>query len=243
MHKSYLNWSSGKDAAMALYLIQNTSEYKVEKLVTTVNSELDRVSMHGLRTELLIQQAKSLEIPLQLIKLNGNVSMEQYNSVMTAEVANLVSEGFTHCIFGDIFLKDLKKYREEQLIPVGITPIFPLWKMNTKKLMLEFLEQGFKAITVCVNAKMLDKSFCGREIDEAFLEQLPPNVDQCGENGEFHTFVYDGPNFKEPVIFEVGDIIERKYEPSKDAKDGFKDEPKSWDTAFWYCDLHPKSKQ
>lgn len=245
MFKSYINWSSGKDAAMALYLIQNKTvlDYKVEKLVTTLNSEVDRVSMHGLRKDMLIQQAKCLNIPLQLINLNGNVSMIQYNTIMAATVKDLVAEGYTHSIFGDIFLEDLKKFREEQLIPAEITPIFPLWKMNTKKLMQGFLEKGFKAITVCVNAKVLDKSFCGREIDSAFLEQLPPNVDPCGENGEFHTFVYDGPIFKEPVKFEVGEIIEKRYEPSKSADDCFKDEPRSWDTAFWFCDLIPKSNQ
>ncbi len=240
MPKSYLNWSSGKDAAMALYLIQNNKEYNIEKLVTTVNSEVDRVSMHGLRTELLFQQAKSLGIPLELIKLHGTVSMEVYNTVMAKAVTKLVSEGYTHSIFGDIFLEDLKEYREEQLKPIGITTVFPLWKMDTKKIILEFIELGFKAITVCVNAKVLDESFCGREIDLEFIRSLPSNVDPCGENGEFHTFVYDGPNFKKPVIFEVGEIMERKYTASKTDKDCFKDKPRSWDTAFWYCDLLPK---
>jgi uncharacterized protein (TIGR00290 family) len=240
MFKTYLNWSSGKDAALALYLLQNNKEYTIEKLVTTVNSEVDRVSMHGLRKDLLIQQAQSLEIPLQLIELDGTVSMEEYNSVMKKSVSQLVVEGFTHSVFGDIFLEDLKKYREEQLETVGITAVFPLWKKDTKELILEFIKLGFKAITVCINAKVLDKSFCGREIDLEFIESLPANVDPCGENGEFHTFVYDGPNFKEPVKFEVGEIIERTYTASKSDKDCFKDKPQSWDTAFWYCDLIPK---
>ncbi len=240
MYKTYLNWSSGKDAALALYRIQKSEEYKVERLVTTVNSEVDRVSMHGLRTELLIQQAESLGIPLELIKLPGTVSMEHYNSVMTEAVTKLVSDGYTHSIFGDIFLEDLKHYREEQLEPMGITPLFPLWKMDTKELILEFIELGFKAITVCVNAKVLGKSFCGREIDLEFIKSLPPHVDPCGENGEFHTFVYDGPNFKEPVKFEVGEIIKREFTASKKDTDCFKDKPHSWDTAFWYCDLISK---
>ena len=240
MFKTYLNWSSGKDAALALYRLQNSKEYTIEKLVTTLNSEVDRVSMHGLRKELLIQQAQSLGIPLQLIELDGTVSMEEYNAVMKKSVSQLVTEGFTHSVFGDIFLEDLKKYREEQLKTVGITAVFPLWKNDTKELILEFIKLGFKAITVCVNAKVLDKSFCGREIDLEFIKSLPLGVDPCGENGEFHTFVYDGPNFKAPVKFEVGEIIERKYSPSKSDKDCFKDKPQSWDTAFWYCDLIPK---
>ncbi len=240
MFKTYLNWSSGKDAAFALYLLQNNKDYSLEKLVTTVNSEVDRVSMHGLRTELLIQQAQSLEIPLHLIELNGTVSMEEYNAVMKENVNQLVVEGFTHSVFGDIFLEDLKRYREEELSSIGIMPVFPLWKKNTKKLIIEFIELGFKAITVCVNAKELDKSFCGREVDKKFIESLPDMVDPCGENGEFHTFVYDGPNFKQPIAFDIGEIIERKYTPSKTDKDCFKNKPKAWDTIFWYCDLIPK---
>lgn len=239
MNKAYLNWSSGKDAAFSLYRLQNSKEYQIEKLVTTVNSEVDRVSMHGLRTELLIKQAASLGLPLTLIKLNGSVSMETYNTVMAEAVEQLKSEDYTHSVFGDIFLEDLKKYREEQLEEIGIEAVFPLWKKDTKELITEFIELGFKAITVCVNAKVLDKSFCGREVDLEFIKSLPENVDPCGENGEFHTFVYDGPNFKEPIKFKVGAIIEKKYSPSKDESDCFKEKPQSWDTAFWYCDLLP----
>lgn len=241
MYKTYLNWSSGKDSALALYLLQNSKEYQVDKLVTTVNSEVDRVSMHGLRTELLTQQAESLGIPLELIELNGTVSMEAYNATMAQSIKSLKSEGYTHSVFGDIFLEDLKKYREDNLKKIGIEAVFPLWKIDTKKLITEFIDLGFKAITVCVNAKVLDKSFCGREVDLEFIESLPTNVDPCGENGEFHTFVYDGPNFKEPVSFEIGDIIEKRYAPSKTEDDCFKDKTRSWDTAFWYCDLLPKT--
>lgn len=242
MFKTYLNWSSGKDAAFALYRLQKSKEYNIEKLVTTVNSEVNRVSMHGLRTGLLIKQAQSLEIPFQLIELDGTVSMEEYNAVMKVNVNQLVVEGFTHSIFGDIFLEDLKKYREEQLKTIGILPVFPLWKKDTKELIFEFIELGFKAITVCVNANALDKSFCGREVNREFIASLPYNVDPCGENGEFHTFVYNGPNFKQPIGFEIGEIIERIYSPSKSDtdKDCFKAKPRSWDTAFWYCDLIPK---
>lgn len=240
MNKTYINWSSGKDAAFALYKMQQGREYTVEKLVTTINSELDRVSMHGLRKELLLQQAESIGIPLKLIALNGTVSMEEYSAVMTDAVMQLKSEGFTQSVFGDIFLKDLKEYREHQLKSVKITPVFPLWKMDTKKLITDFISVGFKAITVCVNAKVLDKSFCGREVNLEFINSLPENVDPCGENGEFHTLVYDGPNFKEPVKFDLGEIVKKKYSPSKTEDDCFKDDIQTWDTAFWYCDLLPQ---
>jgi uncharacterized protein (TIGR00290 family) len=240
MEKAYINWSSGKDAAFALYKTQKEQKYKVEKLITTVNSELDRVSMHGLRKELLLQQAESLEIPLQIISLNGNVSMQNYDEIMKSEVSKLIVDGFTHSIFGDIFLEDLKEYREKQLANVGLKAIFPLWSENTRELMNDFISAGFKAITVCVNAKLLDKSFCGRIIDHQFLEDLPKNIDPCGENGEFHSFVFEGPIFKTPVNFEVGEIIEKQFSPSEDEKDDcFSNKIKSWDTRFWYCDLIP----
>ncbi|WP_034923058.1 diphthine--ammonia ligase [Gillisia sp. CAL575] len=239
MYKSYLNWSSGKDAAFSLYKIKKGGVFKVEKLITTINSEVDRVSMHGVRKDLLLRQAESIGIPLELIALDGTVSMEEYNSIMAEAVTKLRSEDYSHAIFGDIFLEDLRTYREEQLKKVGISAIFPLWKKNTKHLITEFIELGFKAITVCVNAKVLDKSFCGREINLDFIKSLPANVDPCGEHGEFHTFVYDGPNFKEPVRFEIGEIIEKKYSPSKTEDDCFKNKTESWDTAFWYCDLLP----
>lgn len=242
MKKAYVNWSSGKDAAFALYKIQTSGAYNIRKLVTTVNTEVERVSMHGLRKELLHQQAESIGIPLQIIGLKGTVSIEEYNAAMAEAIAQLKAEGFTQSIFGDIFLEDLKAYREKQLKSVKITPVFPLWKKDTKQLITEFIEQGFKAITLCVNAKVLDKSFCGREVDLEFINSLPEHVDACGENGEFHTFVYDGPNFKEPVNFNIGEIIERKYSPSKKESDCFKDDVQSWDTAFWYCDLLPEKK-
>lgn len=242
MSKAYLNWSSGKDAALALYKIQENKEFSIDKLITTINSEVDRVSMHGLRQELLIEQAESIGIPLQLIELHGNVSMETYNTVINEAVSQLKSENFTHSVFGDILLEDLKKYREDQLEKIGIEAVFPLWKKDTKDLIMEIIDLGFKAVTVCVNAKVLGKEFCGRVVDMDFVNSLPPNVDPCGENGEFHTFVYDGPNFKNPINLEIGDIVERHYSASKDGDDCFKEEPESWDTAFWFCDLLPKHK-
>lgn len=240
MKKAFLNWSSGKDAVYALYLLQEKNEVSVEKLVTSVNSETNRISMHGLRKELLVKQAESLGLPLHIISLPGNVSMSVYNEVMQKETDLLKSEGFTHSVFGDIFLEDLREYREQQLQKAGLQAVFPLWKMNTKDLMQEFLKAGFKAITVTVNSSVLDKSFCGRIIDEAFLYDLPENVDPAGENGEFHTFVFDGPNFSFPIGFRRGEIVEKVYESSGNKKDDcFTDGQKSWDTRFCYCDLLP----
>jgi uncharacterized protein (TIGR00290 family) len=240
MGKAYLNWSSGKDAAFALYILRQKGDLKISKLVTTLNTEVDRISMHGVRRELLEEQARSLGIPVHQIPLGGNVSMATYNRIMQEQVELLKNEGYTQSIFGDIFLEDLKVYREEQLKKVGITAVFPLWKRDTCQLIEEFLKAGFKAITVCVNAKVLDESFCGRIIDRDFIDALPDGVDPCGENGEFHTFVFDGPIFKDPVKFEIGEKVQRTYQASEKKEDNcFSDKEKTWDTSFWYCDLIP----
>lgn len=239
--KAYLNWSSGKDAAFALFLLQQENKIQVKKLVTTVNSESNRISMHGVRKELLERQAQSLQIPLQVINLHGNVSMEVYNTTMEAAVLKLKDEGFTHSVFGDIFLEDLKEYRENELKKVGIEAIFPLWKKDTGELISDFISAGFKAVCVCVNSKQLDASFCGRIIDEEFLSDLPEGVDPCGENGEFHTFVFDGPVFSKPIDFVIGEKVQKTYITNGDDEDNcFTDKKRSWDTGFWYCDLIPK---
>ena len=242
MKKAYLNWSSGKDAAFALYKLQSYGDIKVEKLVTTLNSEVDRVSMHGVRKELLLLQAESIGLPIDIIALEGNVSMEIYNTKMRLAVSKLLEEGYTHSVFGDIFLEDLKEYREKQLAGVGLKGVFPLWKKNTHQLITDFIASGFKAITVCINSKVLDRSFCGRIIDHEFLADLPPGVDPCGENGEFHTFVFDGPIFKNPIAFEIGEIVQKSYTAHEDDEDNcFSSDEKSWDTSFWYCDLIAKN--
>ncbi len=241
MHKTYFNWSSGKDSSLALYKILLQKEYNISKLLTTVNQDYGRVSMHGLREELLDQQVRSIGIQLEKIKLPAQVSMNLYNQVMEKSVMQLKEEGNTHCVFGDIFLEDLRSYREDQLKNVGIQAVFPLWKMNTRDLFFEFIDLGFKAITVCVNTKYLDESFCGRILDKKFIDDLPSNVDPCGENGEFHTFVFDGPIFNQPINFEIGEKVLRGYEPSDDDDCFTNDEDKNWDTSFWYCDLVPVS--
>lgn len=241
MEKVYFNWSSGKDSALALYKILNQSDFQVDFLLTNINEEFDRVSMHGLRKILLEKQAQALGIPLRTILFPGNVNMKTYDTIMANTMEMIVAEGYQKCVFGDIFLEDLKKYRDSKLETVGITGIYPLWKKDTKTLLKELIALGFKAITVCVDAKHLDKSFVGRIIDEQFIADLPEGVDVCGENGEFHTFVFDGPIFKQPVEFTIGEIVHRTYEPAKNDDDNCYQHNKetNWNSGFWYCDLIP----
>ncbi|SDS29776.1 diphthine--ammonia ligase [Christiangramia echinicola] len=241
MTKAYLNWSSGKDSALSLYYSKKQKEYKVEKLLTTINKDIDRVTMHGVRIKLLLQQAEELGLPIQISELSAETNMEEYNRKMKEATDSLLNNGYTHSIFGDIFLEDLKKYREDQLKSVGLTPVFPLWKKNTRGLISEFIDLDFKAVVVCTNSKYLNDSFCGRIIDHQFVLDLPENVDPCGENGEFHTFVFDGPVFNSPVKFEIGEKVNRSYKPTKDNDDNcFQENDESWDTEFCFCDLIPK---
>ena len=233
--KIYFNWSSGKDASLALYHLQKEGKYSVERLLTSMNSHHDRVSMHGLRRELLDQQIKSIGIPGTTIELPEEPTMEDYNQIMSDAVMQLKSDGFADCGFGDIFLEDLRAFREEKLKPYDITAHFPLWKRDTKEIISEFIELGFKAVVLCVKSDLLDESFVGREVDQSFINDLPSNVDPCGENGEFHTFCYDGPIFSEPVKFEIGENVYRSYTAPKndDEKEG------ASDLGFWFCDLIP----
>ncbi len=240
MKKAYFNWSTGKDSSLALYHILKDKEYNVTQLVTTVNKDYERVSMHGLREALLDAQAERLQLPLQKIYFPAEVSMSSYDETMKKATSSLVDKGFEYGIFGDIFLENLRNYREEKLKEVGITGVFPLWKQDTKALLKELLALGFKAITVCVNAKLLDESFVGRILDESFLNDLPDTVDPCGENGEFHTFVYDGPIFSSPIDFTIGEKVLKTYAASKKDEDSCATDDSAWDTAFWYCDLIPK---
>lgn len=185
--------------------------------------------MHGLRRELLEQQIEAIGIPAKFAELPAMPNNNQYEAIMKDKVAELLEEGYEYTAFGDIFLEDLKAYRENQLAPYGIKTIFPLWKKDTAKLLHEFIDQGFKAITVCVDGSKLDSSFAGRLIDKKFITDLPQDVDICGENGEFHTFCFDGPYFKTPVAFTKGETILREYNTN-----GHK-------SAFWFCDLIPNN--
>lgn len=236
--KAYMNWSGGKDSSLCLYHAMQ-QRLPVQALLTSVNKVHNRVSMHGVRNELLFKQAQEINLHLHTIELPEQPGMQEYEKLMAEKVAQLKAAGFTHSVFGDIFLEDLKKYREEKLQALNIYSIFPLWKRDTKELMHEFLALGFKAIIVCVNEKVLDKSFCGRLIDESFVQQLPDNVDICGENGEYHSFVFDGPIYKNPISITKGEMVYRKYEAPKN-EDGncfLKDDVPQY--GFYFCDLLP----
>lgn len=229
---AYMNWSGGKDCSMALYRILKNPGYQVGTLLTSLNSVHDRVSMHGLRRSLLKRQADAIGLPLQTIELPEQSNMEEYDQLMFAKVSELKTHGYTHALFGDIFLEDLRMYREQQLKKAGMHCVFPLWQQDTTALLREFIELKFSAIVICVNEKLLDKSFCGRLIDESFLNDLPPNVDPCGENGEYHSFVFDGPIFKHKVECIKGEIVRRTYPAPKASTD-----EKATEYGFYFCDL------
>jgi uncharacterized protein (TIGR00290 family) len=231
---AFFNWSGGKDSALALYKVLQVDQYNLKYLLTNVNAAHDRVSMHGVRRNLLEMQAASIGIPLQTIELPEQPTMQQYEEQLLHQIKKLKSAGCSKAIFGDIFLEDLKCYREQKLKEVEIECIFPLWKIDTKQLMHEFIVLGFKAIIVCVNEMYLDKSFCGRLIDESFVNDLPENVDACGENGEFHSFVFDGPIFKQPINFIKGDVVYKTYDAPK-----INDNNSQSNYGFWFCDLLP----
>jgi uncharacterized protein (TIGR00290 family) len=228
MKKAFFNWSGGKDSSLALYHILKQKELSIEYLLTNLSAEHNRISMHGVSFELLKMQAESLGFPLETMRIIKDATMDDYGKQVTEKMDFFTKQGINNCVFGDIFLEDLKVYRENQLKPVGIKAHFPLWKRPTIDIINEFIELGFKAKVVSINAKLLDKSFAGRELNQSFIEDLPDNVDVCGENGEFHSFVYDGPIFKNPIPIEVGDIVKREYKS---------DENSEWDNAFWYADL------
>ncbi len=193
--------------------------------------------MHGLRRELMEVQLSAIGIPYSTVELPENPSMEEYNNAMETTVIKLKNKGFTTAAFGDIFLEDLRKYREEKLATVSIKALFPLWKKDTHLLSKSFIEAGFKAIVVCCSAQLLNESFIGRIYDADFIESLPADVDPCGENGEFHTFCFDGPLFSHPVKFTKGEVIKRTYKNPSTCKNNDTTTPS--EIGFWYCDLLP----
>lgn len=235
--KAYMNWSGGKDSSLCLHKILQDDRYSIDSLLTSVNAAHNRISMHGVRRELLNAQAASIGLPLHTIELPEQPGMQEYEQAMLQQVNTLKATGYTKAVFGDIFLEDLKVYREQKLATVDMECVFPLWKIPTQDLMREFLELGFKAILVCVNEKFLDKSFCGRLIDESFVRDLPPNVDVCGENGEYHSFVFDGPVFNHPIPYTKGEIVYRRYEAPQTSDNSCNpmDQPSTY--GFYFCDL------
>jgi uncharacterized protein (TIGR00290 family) len=202
-------WSGGKDSALALHEILQSLDYEVASLLTTLTADYDRVSMHGVRRTLLELQAQALRLPLHQVFISKESTNEEYESQMEAALAHFRPLGVSSVVFGDIHLEDVRKYREDNLARAGMTALFPLWGRDSAEVATTFVELGFKAIVTCVDLKTLAKDFCGRVIDRHFLAELPDGVDPCGENGEFHSFVFDGPTFTRTVLFAVGETVQR----------------------------------
>jgi uncharacterized protein (TIGR00290 family) len=203
--KTLLAWSSGKDSAWTLHVLRKQGVV-VDALLTTINEAMDRVAMHGVRRELLEMQAEVVGVPLWKVPLPWPCSNDDYESRMADACKRAVAEGFTHMAFGDLFLRDVREYRERQLAGSGLTPLFPLWGIPTPELARHMISGKLRARLACVDTRTLDESFAGREFDAALLEELPAAVDPCGENGEFHSLVYDGPMFRAPLAIEAGEI-------------------------------------
>ena len=250
MTRAIFNWSWGKDSAIALWTARQDPDLDIRYVLTTVNQTHSRVSMHGVREALLDQQAERLRVPLRKVYLPEQAPMELYNQRMQEALSGLSLEGIHTSIYGDIFLQDLREYREKELTSIGWKALFPIWGRPTAELLAEVIRQGFKAVIVCVNKRYLDSSWIGRELDESFLEDLPPGVDPCGENGEYHSFVYDGPNFSAPVPFSRGETVYRTYQtgadqtiagPSGQTGSGSGDQTSSGpaDIGFYFGDLIP----
>ncbi len=221
MEKVLFSWSGGKDSALALYEIQRTKKYEVSSLLTTVTDEYDRVSIHGVRSTLLEQQARSLGLPVEKVIISRNASNEEYQSRMAITLAKFRDDGVLSVVFGDIFLEGVREYREEQLSRIGMTGLFPLWKRESANLARTFIDLGFKAIVTCIDSRVIDRSFVGRLINDRFLAELPSTVDPNGENGEFHSFVFEGPILKESIPYAKGEVVERD--------------------SHYFCDLLPRS--
>lgn len=220
MNPVLMSWSGGKDSCLALYEIQRARDYQVIALLTTVTRDYDRISMHGVRRVLLERQAASLGIPLHEVFITKDATNQEYEARMGEAFAVYRGRGIDSVVFGDLFLEDIRAYREQFLARHGMRGIYPVWMRDTTEFIREFINLGFKAVVTCVDGKVLDSSFAGMMIDDDFLSALPVGIDPCGENGEFHTFVYDGPVFKEAVRFSVGEKVERD--------------------SFWFCDLLPE---
>jgi uncharacterized protein (TIGR00290 family) len=222
MQKILFGWSGGKDSALALYEIKKNKEYEVVALLTTVTEDYDRISMHGVRRSLLERQAQSLGLPLHKVLIPKDCSNEIYAARMTEALNHFKQQGVGTVAFGDIFLEDVRKYREDNLAKLSMKAVFPIWGRDSAELVRSFIALGFKAVVSCINTKVLDKKFLGRQIDEDFIRELPPHIDPSGENGEFHSFVYDGPIFKEKIGYRRGKSVLRD--------------------SFYFCDLIPKNQ-
>ncbi|MFQ3229240.1 ATP-binding protein [Reinekea sp.] len=207
--RTFISWSTGKDSAWATYQLQSDPTVKLEGILCTVNGEHQRTAMHAVRLELLRAQAEQLALPLKIIEIPYPCSNEQYTEIMSQATEQLRVDGIEYLSFGDLYLEDIRQYRIDNLQGTGIAPIFPLWMRDTKGLASEIVNSGLRAIITCIDPKKLDASFAGREYDQSFLDDLPEGVDPCGENGEFHSFVFAGPMFKSCISIEVGETVAR----------------------------------
>jgi len=207
--KCLVSWSSGKDSAWLVHVLRQKADIELAGVLTTVNEKYARVAMHAVREELLEAQADALGLPLWKVPIPSPCPNAVYERAMAAAVQRAVADGFTHVAFGDLFLEDIRRYREEKLAGSGLTPIFPLFGLDTAQLAREMIAGGLKARLTCVNPKVLDRNFAGRDFDESLLDELPPSVDPCGERGEFHSFAYAGPMFSAPIPILSGEIVER----------------------------------
>ncbi len=203
------SFSSGKDSAWMIHVLRQMPGIDIAALLTTVNEVANRVAMHAVRVDVLQAQADALGLPLWQIPIPSPCPNDVYERAMAAAVGRAVAEGFTHVSFGDLFLEDVRRYREEKLAGTGLTPLFPLFGSNTHALAREMVSAGLRARITCLNPKVLDRRFAGREFDRSLLDELPDSVDPCAERGEFHTCAYDGPMFSRPVAVETGITIER----------------------------------
>ena len=239
MEKAVFNWSGGKDSMLALHKIISQQSLAITFLLTSISEQYNRVSQHGVPSVLLEKQVEYLGYILQKLVLPESPSMEIYNALMRNTMLGFKKKGVTTAVFGDIFLEDLRKYREDQLNEIDIKAVFPLWKSNTLDSVKEFIELGYKAIIVCVDSSKLDSSFVGRNLDMDFINDLPSFVDPCGENGEYHSFVYDGPLFKKRVDFQIGEVVFRTYSIKQALTEKKNGTIKPTDPGFWFCDLVP----
>jgi uncharacterized protein (TIGR00290 family) len=207
--KAILSWSSGKDSAWALHIMRQNNDVEICGLVTTVNERHDRVAMHAVRSSLLEKQVASVGIPLWRVPIPHPCSNEEYETALNQVLIKAKAEGISYFVFGDLFLEDIRAYREKQLAGSGIQPLFPLWKLSTDALAKEMVQTGLRAYITCVDPAQLPRSFAGRIFDDDFLKDLPPSVDPCGERGEFHSFAFRGPMFHEPIPVTPGEIVDR----------------------------------
>jgi uncharacterized protein (TIGR00290 family) len=236
--KAIFCWSGGKDSSYCLQKVLTEKLFDVKYLLTTVNDKFKRISMHGIREELLDNQAESIGIPLLKVRVTEGTNNE-YEKQMETVLLKAKSEGINNVIFGDIFLEDLRIYRENNLAKVGMKGIFPLWKMDTKILINDFINQQFKAIICCTNDGYLGEKWLGKEINKSFIEELPAIVDPCGENGEYHTFCYEGPLFKKKISFTIGEKVYKALEIKTDDVYTLTGNIKA--NGFWFCELLPRS--